>query len=756
MIAARLTPSRVRLAGLVVSVAIAIGLPIFAWTLARRGITLGDEGYLLSQALAIASGKVPYRDLDLFVSPGVWLLLAGLFKLVEPSVIVSRIPAAVGLCVNAWLGARIARHIVRPACEEDPDSGVPDAPGIAAAGTVALFATIALWAFPAWSFSYYSPYAMAFAAAALLVYLSAAKHESRGLLFVCGLFIGLSTLFKHNYGAYAAVGLGVADILRIAQGEGTPLRKFGRVVADGTAMLLGLTVVLAPLVWWLATEGALDAARELLFVRPFVDFAQHHSIAYLPFSDMWQQAVMTQVAGFIYMADVARQLPTLLAWSPSVINTGRFFNGLLYWMPPLALLGVVGFAGRDLRRGRTSTAAVAIFSAAMFLGVFPRADFTHLMHVYQAVIPVVVGVGVRMLVVTRGRLRWSMVALFLVVGAGYSGVGAVYYRHLMREVVEPLGVPRGGVLLTSLEASQLSYEVSMLQALTNPGEPIVAMPGLSMFNFLADRPLPGAYANYYAVHIGHDRGESARRDLDQAGVRWVVADYNNFFSDPDRMVDFAPQLTNYLVHNFDHAYSVNGTNRLVLQRRKDPRPQAAWTDLLPFCEVRDVAGTQFVRDHLLFRAMYHSPTHARPSTGGVWTFCRIDGVPDHASLHFEVEAMRPYYADPDATFTAEAWAFADGDDDRSSSTPLMAMTRPFIAPPGWASPAARRFDIDLGEFAGSSITIAFRTRVKGRVEGNPFMIPVSSVIWRSMRIESPWENAGPLPEETSASADDQL
>ena len=35
----------------------------------RRGLVSGDEGYLVGQSLAIAAGKVPYRDLDMFVAP---------------------------------------------------------------------------------------------------------------------------------------------------------------------------------------------------------------------------------------------------------------------------------------------------------------------------------------------------------------------------------------------------------------------------------------------------------------------------------------------------------------------------------------------------------------------------------------------------------------------------------------------------------------------------------------------------------------
>ncbi len=57
----------------------------FAYSLCRRAINLTDEGYLLSQVVDMLGGKVLYRDMDAFVTPGIWFALAGLFKLVDPS-----------------------------------------------------------------------------------------------------------------------------------------------------------------------------------------------------------------------------------------------------------------------------------------------------------------------------------------------------------------------------------------------------------------------------------------------------------------------------------------------------------------------------------------------------------------------------------------------------------------------------------------------------------------------------------------------
>jgi len=68
---------------------------------------MADEGYLLMQALDMSQGKILYRDMDAFVTPGIWFLLAGLFKLVEPSVIASRVPVVLAYLALIALSYRI-------------------------------------------------------------------------------------------------------------------------------------------------------------------------------------------------------------------------------------------------------------------------------------------------------------------------------------------------------------------------------------------------------------------------------------------------------------------------------------------------------------------------------------------------------------------------------------------------------------------------------------------------------------------------
>ena len=90
-------------------------LVAFALSLCRRSISLSDEGYLLMQSLDMLDGQVLYRDMDAFVAPGIWFLIAGLFSLVEPSVLASRALALACVLATYGLSFRIVARVATEA-----------------------------------------------------------------------------------------------------------------------------------------------------------------------------------------------------------------------------------------------------------------------------------------------------------------------------------------------------------------------------------------------------------------------------------------------------------------------------------------------------------------------------------------------------------------------------------------------------------------------------------------------------------------
>ncbi len=167
-------------------VALAFGLPLI-----RRAIILSDEGYLLQQSLDLLQGRVIYRDMDAFITPGMWFLLAGVFAIFEPSVLVSRVVALIAYVALCPVVFRIV---------EAQTSRVW---GVAAVASVLLFS---VWAFPAWTFAFYSPFSVLFALMALERLLTWQRQGVLRDLWLTGVLLGLSICFKQNYGIFALVG----------------------------------------------------------------------------------------------------------------------------------------------------------------------------------------------------------------------------------------------------------------------------------------------------------------------------------------------------------------------------------------------------------------------------------------------------------------------------------------------------------------------------------------------------------------------
>lgn len=80
----------------------------------------------------------------------------------------------------------------------------------------------------------------------------------------------------------------------------------------------------------------------------------------------------------------------------------------------------------------------------------------------------------------------------------------------------PLDSPRASVLVNALDALIVNDEIKLLRALTADSEPVFALPNLSMIPFLAERPMPTRYHNYYAVDIGHDAGLDAAGEIERS------------------------------------------------------------------------------------------------------------------------------------------------------------------------------------------------------------------------------------------------
>jgi hypothetical protein len=704
-----------RLFGWVLRIAVAVALVAFAIPLCRRSIVLADEGYILSQSFDLLGGKVLYRDMDAFVTPGIWVVVALTFELLGPSVIASRVPAFLALLATYAAGYRIASRLAGPRY---------------AALALALLATCTVWAFPAWTFAFYSPFSITFALLGLERLLAWRETGAARDALLCGLCLGLSVVFKQNYGVFALVGA-AAGMLAIRAEQGLAGRDRARAwLRDVLRLGAGAAAAGLPFVVWLAIEGALPAAWQSLVVHPF-EFAGRHDIAYLPLSAIAKPDLLKTAEEMLtYAAQPIYRVPPASVWLYQNGIVERM-HVLFYWVPPvvLALGAALSYRPDPGRAADGGTFAVVAVAGMVFLGVFPRADFNHLVNVYQPV--VLAGVVVAHHVLSRRPRPWSIatrvgVGTALAVLGLYAAVAAYWYAALLDHLDSRVYSERARVLDRPEQARRIDYQIGTIEAETEPGEALLTLPDLSMLNFLADRPMPSTYYNMYEHHIAHDGGAAVIRGAEESGVRLAITSYNDFFSDRRGMREYAPDLIRYLETHFEMKYTVGREDFVHLVRRAVPIELPRETKLLPYCDIS--RGYQEIREHLLFPALYHDPgTGDEMEAATIETPCDVPVPSSGATLSVRVDYRAPAAVVRNTTLVAEILVV--GPDSKT----LVARKLFRVEPQGEdvrRIPLAPEIRVDLGRWAGQSTRLLLRTIRRGKVMTRPLEPRGFGTIWQ--------------------------
>jgi hypothetical protein len=286
------------------------------------GVQPNDEGLMLQAASRIADGQVPYSDFWWYYPPGQPYLLAGLWELFGPSLVVWRVVRVLADAGVAVLAYELTRR---------------RAPGWLPLG-VWLAAACAM-AFPSQPHPF--PIALALALGALLVV------ERRPLL--AGVLLGACAAWRLEFAAYAGLGMVIAHVVSSEPGRAR-ITRLGRLVAAAVATggALYLPVVLA---------AGVSRSWEMLVEYPVLDFGDYQS---LPFPlDYDGPLNTTGPGGFI---------------SDSAEN-------LIHFYLPLAL--AIGLAGGLLALALRFTradpwpAATAVFAIGMGHYLLVRADIFH-------------------------------------------------------------------------------------------------------------------------------------------------------------------------------------------------------------------------------------------------------------------------------------------------------------------------------------------------------------------------------------------
>jgi hypothetical protein len=694
----------------------------FGLSLCARGISLSDEGYLLSQAVDMLAGKVLYRDMDAFVTPGVWFVLAGLFRIADPSVFATRFVALAAWVGMAVLTFRIVRHL---------------SPWIWAWGAVGLYAVLSVWAFPAWTIVFYSSFSILFVLAATDLLLCWRRSRRPVLLALCGVAVGLAVAFKQNYGAFALAGcaFGVLAIRLEASERSDGLMRV--VFGDGLRLAVGVAAAVAPFLVYFGLHGALDEMFELLVVHPFSSFAGRQDIAFPALSQLWAGRPLEGVESMTYGSYWLAQAPhpfdsAALSWlhEASVLRRAHV---LLFWLPALGLLTGLWVALRPQPERRPidgGLAALLAIAAFVFLGVFPRADFNHLINVYEPTL-IAGTVLVHRLVERLPGRRPGVLHLGLAFGAAFlvliTAVGATWFVHGYRNLNKRLTIPRAGLLVSAFQRDIVEFHVEAIQERTSEGDALLTVPALTMLNFLSERPMPGRYYNLYEHHIVRDGGAAVVEAAEASDVRLVVADYNNFFSDRVGLRLYAPALASYLRTHFEPEFDVANNRYQYLRRRDEPLREGQRVEFLADCEW-DPESATYTSEHLRFASLYQGRDPLRPNAT-LDTTCDVR-VPDHAELVFSLGQQNPWAASRDASFEAEVLVSHGG-----KSELLFSDSVEIRRPTGLTEPPAAVQRVDLSRFAGQDVTVVLRSRLDGWSRKNRYGLGALAMVWQDPHLE---------------------
>jgi 4-amino-4-deoxy-L-arabinose transferase-like glycosyltransferase len=493
---------------------------IFASLFNRETALSYSIGYNLYGAQRVLAGEIPYLDFHTLYPPGTVYLNAVLFKMFGPSLYTALFCVFVFktlTTVALYLGARQV---------------LGRAPALVAA------AFSLAWLRPAGPFKAVPMhYGALFLALALYASLSYFRSGSRWRLVAAGASLGVLTLFKHNIGGYALLGvLAVITVDAFAR-RGRDKREVWR---DVSAVAAGFLIPLVPVAGLMASLGAFGAMTKTLLFGPGEFLLAR--IAGTP-SPLLAVGFAGAITGLFVLSSRMRSKPFLAGtlwvvflavcvWLMVLAGQDRY-NKLLFFLPALIIAGSAVFAwrGADDASQRRDTLMVAVVAAAAYMEAFPR-------FAREQVIASMPFVGILLVLVAyhyaprlkRGGSSVARLSLlsfpFLCLLMGGRLFANTFFGpglHLRSDT--ELTIERGrGVWFPKAEAEEIDAVVGYIRERVPEGGFFFAESYAgSSYLFLADRRNPSAAQFWGGVGVSEAEKAETLRTLDERKVGVIVA-----------------------------------------------------------------------------------------------------------------------------------------------------------------------------------------------------------------------------------------
>jgi len=491
-------------------------------------ISMLDEGALVHIADRIASGEVLYRDVATGVMPAAYYLHALLFFVFGRSLLVGRL-FMILLFALASAGVFLtARSVTTRA--------------VALSAALSFSAlSVSHWRFPGYASE--AIFLVFLTLAAARVFLSTRRQK---WLFLTGLGLGFTILFKQNYGAFVSLGVAVG----LAAGAPDARRGFRDVAMAAVVAALPIAVTAA----LFASAGA---AADFWYFTVRVPLQIPFTIFARPWPPLWGEPdgrLLRDIVYYLPFEELALDLNEWLyghLWLPIAVVR------VTYSLPPVFLLLAVFAWLREASRRRKAMdriagetrnlAAGALYlgtSLFLFLGVFPRVDTHHLVLALAPCFLLAAWLGgpePRPLV-RRGALAVAGF-LFTLSLVSQAAVIADIYPEQRRDAF--LDLPRARVWAERWQVAEIRRQIEQIEKRVPAGEPIFVAPAAPMYYFLADRPNPSRYP---LILPGALDEEEVVRTLQNGPVRYALISDTAFENFPFQYV--APRVWDYVVRHF--------------------------------------------------------------------------------------------------------------------------------------------------------------------------------------------------------------
>jgi 4-amino-4-deoxy-L-arabinose transferase-like glycosyltransferase len=538
----------------------------------RRGLGLAVIGYSIAPTERLLQGEVPYRDFLFNYTPGILWLNALLMKMLGVSLLAVRI----GLLVVKLLTLVLIYHLARRLTS-------------ARVALLPVALTLAWLGYEHIFNPYPDVYFMPLALLGLLCALHYDQSERTGWLLMGGLASGAVFLFKHNVGVFV-FGCGFIALALREWAAGTYGRRaeLARGLLKRAAIyFIGFASVIAAMAIYLYSQHALGA---------MVEHFRHHAAAYsesraigLPsIKQLWPIALALTVA-CIGAVILIKRAPRLLA--AFITITALLMAALVLWPGrafvfkqsataavaylPLALFAIAVAAAlwprrellrsdgerltlrkrakaiwrsiasefqtkdarRDWWRRNGVMITVMLFAIGVYLEMFPRADYYHLVRVLPPVFLLlllalmrarpVIEDGLRPRLTASSRAAWWIVCVpvFLLVVIGWQATWRPQFDGRFRFVDrKELAIERGrGILVGQQQAALVDGLVRLIQDNSAADEPIFSFSQrASALYFLAARRNPTRFLWWRSVGISKEERDAVMQMISERQPKLIV------------------------------------------------------------------------------------------------------------------------------------------------------------------------------------------------------------------------------------------